>query len=131
MIKLPKITRIKCGTQKDTSGEFLLGNYKTLAFLFENTADTKMAVTANGNIEGGTAKAIPFLFKAVEAGDFEEVGADGKIVTEAGAFLAVVTDGCLAKSGLDRVSVTLEVDTGTVASAYALQDAPRYTGDGE
>ena len=127
MIRLPKITKIEGGAATVNSDAFSLDNYKTLAFLFENTAGATLSVKVKASADGGAAVPVNFLLKAVDAADFEEVESDsGKEITDAGAFLAVVNDRMLAHDEFDSVSVSLEADTGEVGTVYAIQDAPRY-----
>ena len=126
MIKVPKITMVAGGAATLNSAEFMLDNYKTLAFLFENAAGVKTTVKVKGNTEGGAAEFVPFLLKAVEAADFEEIGAEGKEITETGAFLALISDRMFSHNEYDRAALSLSADTGTIATVYAIQYAPRY-----
>ena len=126
MIKFPKITKIDGGAAAVKSDALSLGNYKNLGFLFENKDGAKLTVKLSASREGGDASSTNFLLKAVDAAEFEQVEADGKIISDAGAFLAVVNDRILAHDELDSVAVSIETDSGEVGTVYAIQLAPRY-----
>lgn len=123
--RLPKITKIDGGASPIESAELLLDNYSVAAFLFENAEGDTLTVKVKANTEGGTAEAVPFLFKAADAAEYEAVGAEGKTLTAGGAFIAAVTADSLGRKELDRVSVVLECDE-DLATVYALQTQPRY-----
>jgi len=128
---LAKITKIEGGAATVDSPEFTLSNHKTLAFLFENAEGTALTVKVKAAVEDGEAVPVRFLF--AEAGaysdEYEEVSAEGKEITEARTYLAVLTDRLLAHDEYDRASVSLSADAGEIATAYALQMDPRYTGN--
>ena len=132
MILLPKITKIEGGAATLESPEFSLSNYHTLGFLFENAASAKLTVKVTARAEdggspaGGAAKAVPFLLKPADADELENIGAEGKTIEGAGAFLAVITDRMLAHDEYDRAALSLTTDTGEVGTVYAIQDKPRY-----
>jgi hypothetical protein len=123
--KLPKITHIEGGESPLSSPEFVLDNYAVTAFLFENTDGSSLTVKVMANTEGGEPEAVPFLFKEANESEYENVEATGKILTDGGAFVAVVTADSFARYELDRVSITLECDEDLTA-VYALQTQPRY-----
>lgn len=127
MMNLSKIEKIDGGAATLESDEFALDNYNKLGFLFENADGTKLTVKVCASSENATLKNVPFVLKAVDADDFEEIGAEGKEITDAGAFLAVVTGDSLAHSGFDSASINLSADTGNVATVYALRGDPRYS----
>jgi len=124
---IPKMTKIEGGSDTVESAEFALSNFQTLGFLFENAAGAKLTVKVKANTEGGTAEFVPFLLRAVTETEYEEVDADGKEIDGAGTFFALITDRMLAHDERDRAALCLSVDTGDLATAYALQFKPRYS----
>jgi hypothetical protein len=127
MIKFPKITKIDGGTAAMESDALPLGNYKNLGFLFENKDGAKLTVQVKASRDGGDAVPVGFLIKPIEATEFELVEADGKAISDAGAFLAVVNDRMLAHDEYDSVAVSLKTSGDDVGTVYAIQDAPRYS----
>ncbi len=121
-----KITKIDGGAARVDSPEFELGNYQTLGFLVTNPDGQTLTVTLKGNTEGGTAKAIGFRVRTAAATEFEDAGADGKEIADEGTFYIEVKDTDLAREEYDRVSLHLAADTGEAATAFAVQDNPRY-----
>ena len=125
--RLPKITRIEGGAKTLTSPEISLDNYQAVSFLFENAEDGKsLTVKVTAKTEGGTAEAVPFLFKAADEAEFENIGAEGKTLTAVGAFVAAVTADSLGRKELSRVAITLACDE-DLTTVYALQTQPRYS----
>lgn len=124
--RIPKITRIEGGGKTLESPEITLDNYKAVSFLFENVEGNSLTVKVKANTEDGTAEAVPFLFKAADATEFENIDAEGKTLTAGGAFVAAVTADSLAHKEFDRVSISLEGDA-DVATVYALLTQPRYS----
>ena len=123
--RLPKITKIDGGASPIESGELLLDNYSAAAFLFENADGNSLTVKVKANTEDGTAEFVPFLFKAADEFEHENVGAEGKTLTAGGAFVAAVTADSLGRKELDRVIITLGCDA-DLTTVYALQSQPRY-----
>jgi len=123
--RLPKITRIEADGKTLESPEITLDNYQAAAFLFENAEGNSLTVKVKANTEDGTAGAVPFLFKAADAVEYEHIGSEGKTLTAGGAFVAAVTADSLGRKELDRVSVALDCDE-DLTTVYALQTQPRY-----
>ena len=124
--RLPKITKIDGGASPIESGELLLDNYSAAAFLFENAEGNSLTVKVKASTEDGDAEFVPFLFKAADEFEHENVGAEGKTLTAGGAFIASVTGDSLGRKELDRVSILLESDADLTA-VYALLTQPRYS----
>lgn len=124
--RLPKITRIEGGTKELESAEFLLENYRVAAFLFENPEENSLTVMVKANTKDGEAEPVPFLLKAADETEYEEVGAEGKTLKDAGAFVAAVSADSLSHKEFDRVSICLAGDA-DLPTVYALQSQPRYT----
>jgi len=127
MLKFPKITKIDGGAAAVESDALPLSNYKNLGFLFENKAGAKLQVKVSASRDGGDLVPINFYLKKEGDADFVEIEQDGKEITDAGAFLAVVNDRMLAHDEYDSVAVSLETDASEVGTVYAIQDAPRYS----
>lgn len=124
-----KITKINGGAATLESNAIALDNYQTVGFLFENIAGTKLTVKVKANKDGGAATAVPFTLEDTQTGKRESIEADGKEITAAGAFLAIITGGNLSRSEYGGAALSLSVDTGEVSGAFALQTNPRYNGD--
>lgn len=131
MKDLPKITKIEGGAAELESDAFAFDNYQTLGFLFENTEGTTLIVKVLASKDDEEPEAVPFILKNTETGESENVSADGTEITDAGAFLAVVTSGNLAHGEYDSAVLSLKADVGEIAGAFALQAEPRYSNGDE
>ena len=61
--RLPKITKIEGGASPLNSEEFVLDNYRAIAFIITNAQDNELTIKVKANTEDGTAEYIPFLLK--------------------------------------------------------------------
>jgi hypothetical protein len=126
--KLPKITRIAGGTETLNTDYFAFDNYRVLTFLIENGASNELTVTVKAKNGGdGTAKTVPFRFKAADDADYTGVDKDGKVIDSAGAFLVTVTADSLSLDESDRAALNLTSGTANITTVYAVQSQPRYT----
>lgn len=123
--RLPKITKIEGGASPLASAEFVLDNYRAVAFIITNAQDNELTIKVKANTEDGTAEYIPFLLKENTDIDFEKVDTEGKMLTAGGVFIAAVTADSLGRKELDRVSVEVISDA-NVETIFALQTQPRY-----
>lgn len=133
MKEQPKITVIPVDSTTVTSDDISLANFGVVSFIVGTAKkDGTATITIKANTEGGTAKAVPFLYKKNEDKEFSEATAEGVTVTQtaddAEVFIAMITDRMLAHDELDRVSITVEAsDADTLATLYAFQTCPRYS----
>lgn len=129
LFDIPKVTRIPLVETK----EIPLSNFRAVTFLIETAkAGEQITLTVEGNTEGGTAKAIPFLLKRNGEEVYEEAAAEGRHITHEGdepiAWLVTVTADMLAHDELDRVALKITGATAeSVTTVYAFQTEPRYT----
>jgi len=123
--RLPKITKIEGGASPLNSEEFVLDNYRAIAFIITNAQDNELTIKVKANTEDGTAEYIPFLLKENTAIDFDKIDTDGKTLTAGGVFIAAVTADSLGRKELDRVSVEVTSDA-NVETIFAMQTQPRY-----
>lgn len=123
--RLPKITKIEGGASPLNSEEFVLDNYRAVAFIITNAQDNELTVKVKANTEDGTAEYIPFLFRENTDVEFKPIDKAGKTLTAGGVFIVAVTVDSLGRKELDRVSVEVTSDA-NVETIFALQTQPRY-----
>lgn len=123
--RLPKITKIEGGASPLASPEFVLDNYRAVAFIITNAQDNELTIKVKANTEDGTAEYIPFLFRENSEAEYKQIDKAGETLTAGGVFIAAVTADSLGRKELDRVSVEVTSDA-NVETIFAMQTQPRY-----
>lgn len=123
--RLPKITKIEGGASPLASPEFVLDNYRALAFIITNAQDNESTIKVKANTEDGTAEYIPFLFRENSEAEYNQIDKAGETLTAGGVFIVAVTADSLGRKELDRVSVEVTSDA-NVETIFAMQTQPRY-----
>ena len=123
---LPEITPVAGGAKTLNTQKFPLDNYRVAALLFENPEDNQMTVTVKGTKENGDTAAVPFLFKKTDETDYKEIAAAGKAVTDAGAYLALITADMLSRGEYGAVEFSVVSVSDKLTTVYVLQSQPRY-----
>lgn len=123
--RLPKITKIEGGASPLASPEFVLDNYRAVAFIITNAQDNELTIKVKANTEDGTAEYIPFLFRENSEAEYKQIDKAGETLTAGGVFIAAVTADSLGRKELDRVSVEVTSDA-NVETIFAMQTEPRY-----
>ncbi len=123
--RLPKITKVEGGASPLSSPEFVLNNYRVVAFIIDNSDENELTVKVKANTEGGTAENIPFLFKANTDTEYEKIEATGKTLSAGGVYVAAITADALGRKELDRVSIEL-TSAESINTVFVIQTQPRY-----